>query len=91
MVLTTRIVTGSQENTTSSLSLADDMASSWCGQNTVLADEELLDAVSGTNLGDQLNDFGVPETTVTTNDEERACFIVVSISNQARLLTDKWH
>lgn len=73
VVLTTGVVTGSQENTTSSLSLANDMAGSWCGQNTVLADEELLDAVSSTNLGDQLNDLGIPETTVTTNDEERAC------------------
>lgn len=91
MVLTTRVVTGSQKNTTSRLPLADDMTGSWCGQNTVLTDEELLDAVSGTNLGDQLNDLGVPETTVTTNDEKRACIIVVSMINRARLLTDKWH
>lgn len=84
-------MTGSQENTTSSLSLADDMAGSWRGQNTVLADEELLDAVSGTNLGDQLNDLGIPETTVTTNDEERACIIIVSRSTQARLLITKWY
>lgn len=70
MLLTTRIVAGSQENTPSSLPLADDMAGSWCGQDTVLADEELLDAVSGTNLGNQLDDLGVPEATITTNDEE---------------------
>lgn len=73
--LTTRVVTGSQENTTSSLPLADDMAGSRCGQDAVLADEQLLDAVRGTNLGDQLNDLGVVETTITTNDEERAYLV----------------
>lgn len=63
---------GSQENTTGSLSLADDVAGSGCGQDAVLADEELLDAVCRTNLGNQLNDLGVPETAIATNDEERA-------------------
>lgn len=62
---------GSQENTTSGLALADDMASSGSGQNAVLADEQLLDTVGGTNLGNQLDDLGVPEATITTNDEER--------------------
>jgi hypothetical protein len=35
-----------------------------------LADEELLDAVCGTNLGDQLNDLGIPVAAITANDEE---------------------
>lgn len=47
------------------------MAGSRCGQNTVLADEKLLDAVCSTNLGNQLNDLGVPEAAIATNDEER--------------------
>lgn len=46
------------------------MAGSGCGQNTVLADKELLDAVGSANLGNQLDDLGVPETTITTDDEE---------------------
>lgn len=48
------------------------MAGSGCGQDAILADQKLLDTVGSTNLGDQLNDFGVPETTITTNDEESA-------------------
>lgn len=70
--LTTWVVAGSQQDTTSGFPLADDMAGSGRGQNTVLADEELLDAVRSTNLGNQLDHLGVPETTVATNDEERA-------------------
>lgn len=64
-------MTGSQENATSRLPLADDMAGGGCGQNAVLADEELLDAVCGTNLGNNLDDLRVPETAVTANDKER--------------------
>jgi hypothetical protein len=37
-----------------------------------LANDELLDAVCGTNLCNGLGDLGVPVTTVTTNDEGRA-------------------
>lgn len=46
------------------------MAGSGRGQNTVLADKELLDAVGSANLGNQLDHLGVPETTITTDDEE---------------------
>lgn len=76
LILTTGVVAGSQKDTTSSLPLADDMAGSWRRQDTVLADEELLDAVCGTNLGNQLDHLGVIETTVATNDEERAYLIM---------------
>lgn len=48
------------------------MAGSGRGQDAVLADEELLDSVCSTDLDDQLDDLGVPETTVTSDDEERA-------------------
>lgn len=68
--LTTRVVAGSQKDTASGFSLADDMAGSGCGQNAVLADKKLLDAVGSTDLGNQLDHLGVPETTITTNDEE---------------------
>ena len=39
-------------------------------KNAILSDEELLDAVSGTDLGNQLNDFGVPVASITSNDKE---------------------
>lgn len=61
---------GSEEDTTGSLVDADDMAGGGGRQDTVLADEELLDTVGGTNLGNQLDDLGVPVTAVTANDEE---------------------
>lgn len=46
------------------------MAGSRGGENTVLADEKLLDTVGSTNLGDELDDLGVPEATITTNNKE---------------------
>lgn len=68
--LTTRVVTGSEEDTTGSLALADDVAGSRGRQNTVLADQQLLDSVGSTNLGNQLDHLGVPVTAIATNDEE---------------------
>ena len=67
--LTTRVVRGGQQDTTGGLPDPDDMAGSWCAEDTILADQELLDAVSGTNLCNGLGDLGVPVATVTTNDE----------------------
>lgn len=71
-VLTTRVVAGSQEDTASSLPLADDMAGSGSGQNAVLADEQLLDTIGGTDLRDQLDDLGVPVPAITANNQEGA-------------------
>lgn len=48
---TARVVAGSQEDTSGSLAKANDMTGSRGGENAVLADDELLDAVGGTNLG----------------------------------------
>ncbi len=69
-VRTTRVVAGGEQDTTSCLAEADDMAGSRGGQDTVLADEELLDAVGSANLGNQLDDFRVPKASIATNDEE---------------------
>lgn len=71
-VLTTRVVAGSQEDTASSLPLADDMAGSGSGQNAVLADEQLLDTIGGTDLCDQLDNLGVPVPAITANNQEGA-------------------
>ena len=72
-------MTGSQEDTTSGLPLADDMAGSGCGQNAVLADEQLLDAVCGTDLCDQLNDLRIPVPAIATNNQEGTCSLCQSL------------
>jgi hypothetical protein len=65
-------VAGGEEDTTRRLPYPDDVAGSRCAHDAVLADQELLDAIGSTNLGNGLGDLGVPVTTITTNDEKRA-------------------
>jgi hypothetical protein len=65
-------VAGCQEDTTCRLSYPDDVAGSWGAENAILSDQKLLHSVCGTNLGNELSDFGVPVTTITTDDKERA-------------------
>jgi hypothetical protein len=67
--LTTRVVRGGQQDTTSGLADADDVRGSGGAENAILANDELLDAVCGTDLCNGLGDLGVPVTTVTTNNE----------------------
>jgi hypothetical protein len=69
---TSRVVAGSQQDTTSGLAYADDVAGSGRAEDAILADQQLLDTVRGTDLSDQLSDLWVPVTTVTTNDENGA-------------------
>lgn len=64
-------MTSSQEDTTSGLSHADQVAGSWGTHNAILADQQLLDAVGGTDLGDLGDDLRVVVTAIATNDEER--------------------
>lgn len=70
--LTTGVVAGSQEDTTCRLAYPDDVAGGGCAHDTILADEELLDAIGSAHLGNGLGDLGVPVTAITTNDEECA-------------------
>lgn len=72
-------MTGGQEDTASSLAKADEVRSGRSRENTVLADEELLDTVRSTNLGGKLDNLGVPETTVATNDKSRAYKLLVRL------------
>lgn len=58
-----------QQDTTSGLADADDVRGSGGTEDAILANDELLDAVSGTNLCNGLGDLRVPVTTVTANDE----------------------
>lgn len=65
---------GSEQNTASCLAYPDDMAGSWGAENAVLADQELLDAVCCTDLGDELCDFGVPVASISADDQEGALY-----------------
>jgi hypothetical protein len=68
-VLTARVVTGCEEDTTGGLAKTNDMAGSWGGENAVVADDELLDTVRGADLCGELDDLGVPVTAVTTDNK----------------------
>jgi hypothetical protein len=63
-------VAGRQEDAASGLALPDNVASGGGRQDAVLADQELLDAIRRTNLGDQLDNLGVPVPPIAANDEE---------------------
>jgi hypothetical protein len=63
-------VTGGQQDTASSLADADEVASSGSAENAILAHQELLDTVGGTDLSDLGDHLGVVVTAITTNDEE---------------------
>jgi hypothetical protein len=65
-------VAGSQEDATSGFALPNDMASCRSAQNTVLSDQELLDAIRSTDLRNQLHDLGVPVSAITANHQEAA-------------------
>jgi hypothetical protein len=70
--LTTGVVTGSEKDTSRSLSYPDDVAGGGCAHDTILADEKLLDAIGSAHLSNGLGDLGVPVTAITTDDEECA-------------------
>jgi hypothetical protein len=36
----------------------------------MLTDQQLFDSVAGTDLGNELNDLGVPEATIASNNQE---------------------
>jgi hypothetical protein len=67
--LTTGVVRSGQQDTTSGLADADDVGGSGGTENAILANDELLDTVCGTDLCNGLGDLGVPVTAVTANDE----------------------
>ena len=61
---------GREQNATGCLSLADDVRGSGRAQDAILADEQLLDAVCSSNLCDELDDFGVPVSSIASDDQE---------------------
>jgi hypothetical protein len=69
IVGSTGVVAGGEEDATIRLALADQVGPSGRGENTVLADDELLDAVSGTDLENRLHGLLHEEPAVTADDE----------------------
>lgn len=67
--LTTGVVTGGQQDTTSRFSLPYEMTGSRSAQNTVLANKHFLNAIGSTNLGNLLDSLGIVITAVATDDE----------------------
>jgi hypothetical protein len=67
---TTRVVTGSQQDTTSGLSHTDQVAGGRGAEDAILADQELLDTVGSADFGNLLDNLGVIVATITTNDKE---------------------
>ena len=63
-------MTSRQEDATGGLPLANEIAGSRGTEDAVLAYDELLHTIGGTDLGDLLNDVGVVVATIATNDEE---------------------
>ena len=49
------------------------MASCRSTQDAMLTDQKLLHTVRSSDLGNQLDDFRVPVSSITTNDQEAAC------------------
>ena len=70
--LTTRIMARRQQNTTSSLPHADQVTRRRSTQDTILANEDLLDPIGSSNLGDLLNDLGVVVAAIARDDQESA-------------------
>jgi len=50
------------------------MAGSWCAENSMLPDNQLLDSISSTDLSDQLYDFWVVISSISSNDKEAALY-----------------
>jgi hypothetical protein len=65
-------VAGGEQNTAGGLADADEVAGGRSGHDAVLADEELLHAICGTNLCNDLGDLGVVVAAIATNDERCA-------------------
>jgi hypothetical protein len=62
-------MTGRQQDTARSLPYPDDVTSRWCTEDAFLADQQLLDTIGSSNLGDQLGNLRVPIPAVTADDE----------------------
>lgn len=71
-LLTTGVVGSGKKDTAGGLLDADDVGSGWGAEDAVLANDQLLDTVSSTDLCNQLRDLGVVVSAIATDNEERA-------------------
>lgn len=67
---TTGIVTGREQYASCSFSLPDYVTGSRCAQYTILPNQQLLDPVCSTNLGDQLHHFRVVVSSISSYNKE---------------------
>ena len=63
-------MTGSEQDSTSSLSFPDDMAGGWRAQYAILSDENFLDTICSPNLSNQLYHLRVVESSIPSDDKE---------------------
>lgn len=71
-LLTTGVVGSGKKDTAGGLLDADDVGSGWGAEDAVLANDQLLDTVSSTDLCNQLRDLGVVVSAIATDNEEGA-------------------
>jgi len=67
--LTARVVACRQQDATSCFSDADQMACGRSAHDAILADEQLLNPICGSDLCDQLCDLWVVVAAITADDE----------------------
>lgn len=62
----------SKQDTPGGLSLSNNMASSWCAQDPIVAYQQLFDAICSSDFGNQLHDFRVVVPPIAANYQKRA-------------------
>lgn len=62
----------SKQNTARGVPLSNDVTRSRRAQDTILSDQELLDAICRPNLGNQLYNFGVVVSPISSNHKKAA-------------------
>lgn len=70
--LTTRIVTGGEQDPTGGLSLANDVTGRRRTKYSVLTNKYLLHSIGSANFSNQLNELRVIEASVPSDDQEAA-------------------
>lgn len=79
-------MTSGQQNTTSSFSKADDVRGSWCAEDAIVSDDELLYSICSSDLCNDLCDLWVPESAITTNNQ---CAALDAFGNGEKSCSDK--
>ena len=64
-------MTGCEEDAASGLSYTNDMTGGGGAKNAIVTDQKLLNSIRGSDLCDELHNFRVPVSAITTNNQER--------------------